>query len=181
MRGRGHDTHTTATSHIAVSRSPCGTNARSSRLWPRWSRSGFPDRRCRRLLAGDPAGGGRTSSKAVLPCGSSDTWRLRAPTRGQRERHRTARPEGPSRRFHRVGIHRRRRAQNRGGREGQLPWSRGDTPTRPVRLAGLGPAVVALRSDGPEIRVDLSGSRWVSVGRRETRSASHLRRPELRP
>ena len=51
------------------------------------------------------------------------------------------------------------------GRErgGVLPWSPTDTPTRPVRLAGLGAATTALRSDGPEVRIDLGDGRWVRV------------------
>ena len=46
---------------------------------------------------------------------------------------------------------------------GQLPWSPGDTVTRPVRLRGLGAASTALRSDGPEVRVDLRHGQWVRV------------------
>lgn len=51
------------------------------------------------------------------------------------------------------------------GRErgGVLPWSAADSPTRPVKLAGLGAASTALRSDGPEVRVDLGDGRWVRV------------------
>ena len=47
--------------------------------------------------------------------------------------------------------------------EGLLPWQAGDTPTRPVTLAGLGPDTTALTSDGPQIRVQLSQNRWVRV------------------
>ena len=32
-----------------------------------------------------------------------------------------------------------------------------------MTLHGLGPATTALRSDGPEVRVDLGGGRWVRV------------------
>jgi hypothetical protein len=46
---------------------------------------------------------------------------------------------------------------------GQLPWSPGDTVTRPARLRGLGKASTALRSDGPEVRVDLHNGQWVRV------------------
>jgi hypothetical protein len=51
------------------------------------------------------------------------------------------------------------------GRErgGVLPWSAADSPTRPVKLRGLGAASTALRSDGPEVRVDLGDGRWVRV------------------
>jgi hypothetical protein len=51
------------------------------------------------------------------------------------------------------------------GRErgGALPWAAADTPTRPVKLPGLGAASTALRSDGPEVRVDLGDGRWVRV------------------
>jgi hypothetical protein len=51
------------------------------------------------------------------------------------------------------------------GRErgGVLPWSAADSPTRPVSLRGLGAASTALRSDGPEVRVDLGDGRWVRV------------------
>jgi len=50
-----------------------------------------------------------------------------------------------------------------GGPSGQVPWQTGDTVTRSVRLAGLGGATTAIRSDGAEIRVALSGGRWVRV------------------
>ena len=51
------------------------------------------------------------------------------------------------------------------GREppGQLPWQPGDTVTRSARLAGLGPATSALRSDGAEVRVDVGNGEWVRV------------------
>jgi hypothetical protein len=48
-------------------------------------------------------------------------------------------------------------------RGGRLPWSPTDTMTRTVRLAGLGEATTALRSDGPEVRIDLGQGRWVRV------------------
>jgi hypothetical protein len=48
-------------------------------------------------------------------------------------------------------------------RGGRLPWSPTDTVTRPVRLAGLGEGTTALRSDGPEVRIDLGQGRWVRV------------------
>jgi hypothetical protein len=47
--------------------------------------------------------------------------------------------------------------------QGQLPWKPDDTVTRPVNLTGLGPAQTALRSDGPEVRVVVSGRGWVRV------------------
>jgi hypothetical protein len=47
--------------------------------------------------------------------------------------------------------------------QGQLPWQSGDTVTRTVRLPGLGLGQTAIRSDGPEIRVDLGGGNWVRV------------------
>jgi len=46
---------------------------------------------------------------------------------------------------------------------GQLPWQSGDTTTGPETLVGLGAATSALESYGPEIRVQLSGGRWVRV------------------
>jgi hypothetical protein len=51
------------------------------------------------------------------------------------------------------------------GRErgGALPWSSADSPTRPLRLPGFGTASTALRSDGPEVRVDLGDGLWVRV------------------
>ncbi len=45
--------------------------------------------------------------------------------------------------------------------QGMLPWAPAGSPTQAVALAGLGAATSALRSDGPEIRVELSASRWV--------------------
>jgi hypothetical protein len=48
-------------------------------------------------------------------------------------------------------------------RAGVLPWSSADSPTRPLRLPGFGTASTALRSDGPEVRVDLGDGRWVRV------------------
>jgi hypothetical protein len=48
-------------------------------------------------------------------------------------------------------------------RGGRLPWSPTDTTTKTVRLAGLGEATTALRSDGPEVRIDLGRGRWVRV------------------
>jgi hypothetical protein len=50
-----------------------------------------------------------------------------------------------------------------GGPSGQVPWQSGDTVTRSVRLAHLGKATTAIRSDGAEIRVALSGGRWVRI------------------
>lgn len=47
--------------------------------------------------------------------------------------------------------------------QGQLPWAPAGTPTRALRLTGLGTAVSALRSDGPEIRVQLGEGRWIRV------------------
>ena len=51
------------------------------------------------------------------------------------------------------------------GRErgGVLPWSASESPTRPLTLNGLGAASTALRSDGPEVRVDVGDGRWVRV------------------
>lgn len=49
------------------------------------------------------------------------------------------------------------------GRPGQLPWRLDDTVTKPATLHGLGPATTAVRSDGTEVRVDVSGGRWVRV------------------
>lgn len=46
---------------------------------------------------------------------------------------------------------------------GQLPWAASGTPSQAVHLNGLGAATSALRSDGPEIRVQLDRSRWVRV------------------
>ena len=48
-------------------------------------------------------------------------------------------------------------------RGGVLPWSSSDTRTVPIRLPGLGAASTALRSDGPEVRVDIGEGRWVRV------------------
>ena len=47
--------------------------------------------------------------------------------------------------------------------QGQLPWSPGDTPTGALELKGLGRAALALRSDGPEVRVELDQNRWIRV------------------
>jgi hypothetical protein len=47
--------------------------------------------------------------------------------------------------------------------QGQLPWGPGNTPTDTVRLNALGTASSALRSDGPEIRVELDRGRWIRV------------------
>jgi hypothetical protein len=46
---------------------------------------------------------------------------------------------------------------------GQTPWNVGSIPTRAVRLKKLGRAVTVLRSDGPEVQVQLGGGRWVRV------------------
>lgn len=48
-------------------------------------------------------------------------------------------------------------------RGGVLPWSRTDTVTAPLRLAAGRPATTALRSDGPEVRIDLGQGQWVRV------------------
>jgi len=45
----------------------------------------------------------------------------------------------------------------------QLPWRAGDTVTEEVQLPTLGPASIALRSDGPEVRINAGGGRWVRV------------------
>lgn len=47
--------------------------------------------------------------------------------------------------------------------QGQLPWSPGDTPTGALELKGLGRAALVLRSDGPEVRVELDQNRWLRV------------------
>lgn len=47
--------------------------------------------------------------------------------------------------------------------QGQLPWSPGDTPSGALELKGLGRAALALRSDGPEVRIELDQNRWVRV------------------
>ncbi|HET6874623.1 MAG TPA: hypothetical protein VFH70_07585 [Acidimicrobiales bacterium] len=47
--------------------------------------------------------------------------------------------------------------------EGAAPWDDSTVTTRPVSLAGLGRATEVLRSDGPEIQVQLPGDRWVRV------------------
>ena len=46
---------------------------------------------------------------------------------------------------------------------GAIPWAPSGTPTQTVVLTGLGAASSALRSDGPEIRVQLVGGRWIRV------------------
>jgi hypothetical protein len=46
--------------------------------------------------------------------------------------------------------------------QGQIPWAAGG-PVTQLQLRGLGPASSALRSDGPEIRVQLDQDRWVRV------------------
>jgi hypothetical protein len=48
-------------------------------------------------------------------------------------------------------------------RGGGTPWRSSDTVTRPLDLPGLGTANSAIRSDGPEIRIPVSGGRWVRV------------------
>ena len=48
-------------------------------------------------------------------------------------------------------------------RGGTLPWTSGDTVTAPVTLRGLGPVQLALRSDGPELRVDLGNGEWARI------------------
>ncbi|HUE58234.1 MAG TPA: hypothetical protein VMO88_01495 [Acidimicrobiales bacterium] len=47
--------------------------------------------------------------------------------------------------------------------QGTVPWAPAGTPTQTLALGGLGAATSALRSDGPEIRVQLGGARWVRV------------------
>jgi hypothetical protein len=47
---------------------------------------------------------------------------------------------------------------------GQTPWNDSGVPTRNVLLKKLGPAVTVLRSDGPQVQVQMGGSRWVRVG-----------------
>ena len=46
---------------------------------------------------------------------------------------------------------------------GDLPWATETTRTTSIRLAGLGSATTALRSDGCEIRVDLGNGSWVRI------------------
>ena len=46
---------------------------------------------------------------------------------------------------------------------GAIPWAPSGTPTQTITLTGLGAASSALRSDGPEIRVQLVGGRWIRV------------------
>ena len=48
-------------------------------------------------------------------------------------------------------------------RGGELPWRAGDTSTASVTLKGLGAATTAVRSDGYQLRVALSGGRWIRV------------------
>jgi hypothetical protein len=47
--------------------------------------------------------------------------------------------------------------------EGAAPWDDSTVPTKSSSLAGLGRAVEVLRSDGPELQVQLPGARWVRV------------------
>lgn len=47
--------------------------------------------------------------------------------------------------------------------QGQLPWDPNGAPTESLNLTGLGQASLALRSDGPEVRVQLDQDRWVRV------------------
>jgi hypothetical protein len=47
--------------------------------------------------------------------------------------------------------------------EGAAPWDDSALPTKSVSLAGLGRAVEVLRSDGPEIQVQLPGAHWVRI------------------
>lgn len=47
---------------------------------------------------------------------------------------------------------------------GQTPWNDSGVPTRNVLLKQLGPAVTVLRSDGPQVQVQMGGGRWVRVG-----------------
>lgn len=49
------------------------------------------------------------------------------------------------------------------GTAARLPWDEADSPARPVRLAKLGAGESALRSDGPEVRVDLGHGNWVRI------------------
>lgn len=46
---------------------------------------------------------------------------------------------------------------------GQLPWKSTDTVSRPAGLAAFSTATTALRSDGPEVRIDAGQGRWVRV------------------
>ena len=48
-------------------------------------------------------------------------------------------------------------------RGGILPWRSGDTVTDNVQLPALGSASTALRSDGPEVRINAGAGRWVRV------------------
>ena len=69
-------------------------------------------------------------------------------------------------------------------RGGTLPWTAGDTVTVPLTLRGLGPAAIALRSDGPEVRVDLGNGLWARIRgtvsiRTLTAYAQLLQKPDL--
>ena len=48
-------------------------------------------------------------------------------------------------------------------RGGTLPWQPGDTVTDTVQVPALGSASTALRSDGPEVRINAGAGRWVRV------------------
>src|SRR5439155_22310261 len=48
-------------------------------------------------------------------------------------------------------------------RGGTLPWRPGDTVTDGVQVPALGSASTALRSDGPEVRINAGAGRWVRV------------------
>lgn len=62
-------------------------------------------------------------------------------------------------------IHGNRVITVEAGRErgGVLPWSNDGSPTHAITLPGLGDASTALRSDGPEVRIDVGAGRWVRV------------------
>lgn len=47
--------------------------------------------------------------------------------------------------------------------QGSVPWPSGGSPTQPVDLPHLGQAVSVLTSDGPQIRVRITGGRWLAV------------------
>jgi hypothetical protein len=46
---------------------------------------------------------------------------------------------------------------------GQLPWTATDTVSLPAHLSNFSTATTALRSDGPEVRIDVGAGRWVRV------------------